>query len=523
MFKEFYTHLQNDLQTQVDNIFKMTSTEEVKFIPKQKLFTKKKKEPTVTKSTADTYWMEVPIHNKQDELLGTIEDVLEYITSEQEEIGGMNKKTIRKMTIDEKMPDVLLMKYKRFNSSGKKILKQDIKCGSGINFNNIYYKLKGVIVHEGDSIEKGKYIGIIQDNSTDSWEMIDVQNLKGNPSNLKLINQAYVLLFERNGVENEHQEEEHQQEQQEQQLMEERKDQEHQEQEEEHQQEQQEHHEQQEQELMKERKDQGLPRMQQLLRLENPLNVCYANAGTNALISSPCVTRFLSSLPNDNGEFHTVRQLVICQPGHVTNLTELRNAVTRNTNINFNRDNRQQDASEWIMALYNTIKSMLNGDLQKNFKDLFILEFTITFECSWHQHQSQQKKENIILELPVVDQEGHPILTLNEILKKHFEQEVIKKECDTCDSNSANKTEIITVYPQVLLLQYMRFNNQGQKINHNIICGTSLKLNNVTYKLTGIVVHQGSSIKHGHYYTITRCWETGNAYKLNDSYYPEML
>ena len=464
-FKEFYTHLQNDLQKQVDNIFKMTSTEEVKFIPKQKLFTKKKKEPTVTKSTADTYWMEVPIHNKQDELLGTIEDVLEYISSDQEEIGGMNKKTIRKMTIDEKMPDVLLMKYKRFNSSGKKILKQDIKCGSGINFNNTYYKLKGIIVHEGDSIKKGKYIGIIQDNSTDSWEMIDVQNLKGNPSNLKLINQAYVLLFERNGVENEHQEEEHQQEQQEQQLMEERKDQEHQEQEEEHQQEQQEqqlmeerkdqehqeqeeehqqeqqeqqlmeerkdqeeedqqeqqeHQEQQEQELIKERKDQGLPCMQQLLRLENPLNVCYANAGTNALLSSPCVTRFLSSLPNDNGEFHTVRQLVICQPGHVTNLTELRNAVTRNTNINFNRDNRQEDASEWIMALYNTIKSMLNGDLQKNFKDLFILEFTITFECSWHQHQSQQKKENIILELPVVDQEGHPILTLNEILKKHL-------------------------------------------------------------------------------------------------------
>ena len=37
------------------------------------------------------------------------------------------------------------------------------------------------------------------------------------------------------------------------------------------------------------------------------------------------------------------------------------------------------------------------------------------------------------------------------------------------------------------------------------------------YKLTGIVVHQGASINSGHYYTITRCWDTGTAFKLNDS------
>merc|ERR1712105_503977 len=44
---------------------------------------------------------------------------------------------------------------------------------------------------------------------------------------------------------------------------------------------------QEEDQLMKERENQGLPHMQQLLRLQNRLNVCYANAGTNALLSSP--------------------------------------------------------------------------------------------------------------------------------------------------------------------------------------------------------------------------------------------
>ena len=276
----------------------------------------------------------------------------------------------------------------------------------------------------------------------------------------------------------------------------------------------------QEQQLMQERKIQQLPRRQQLLRLENPLYVCYANAGTNALLSSPCVTRLLSSLPNYNAQFNTVRQLARLQPSHLTNLKELRCIVTQNTNIDFNQDNRMQDASEWITALHTTIEAMLNGDLKKNFTDLFKLESTLTFEC--HQnHQSQRKEVKIILRLSVVDQEQHPLLSLSEILMKNFQEEMIERRCDTCNSGSSKKTEIITKYPQVLLLQYMRFTNEEYKIDHNIICGTLLKLYNATYKLTGIVVHQGSSTTRGHYYTITRCWETGKAYKLNDAEFPK--
>ena len=51
---------------------------------------------------------------------------------------------------------------------------------------------------------------------------------------------------------------------------------------------------------------QNIMSKQQMLRLENPDNVCYANAGTNALLSSPFVTRFLSSLPNNNVQLNTV-------------------------------------------------------------------------------------------------------------------------------------------------------------------------------------------------------------------------
>ena len=59
------------------------------------------------------------------------------------------------------------------------------------------------------------------------------------------------------------------------------------------QQEEQEQKQEQDMQLMEE-----LPQMQQMLCLPNPDNVCLANAGTYTLLSTPCVTRFLSYLPN---------------------------------------------------------------------------------------------------------------------------------------------------------------------------------------------------------------------------------
>ena len=47
-----------------------------------------------------------------------------------------------------------------------------MKCELVVQFNNIPYNLKGVILHEGDSIENGKYCGIF-----------DMETIKQNPRN----------------------------------------------------------------------------------------------------------------------------------------------------------------------------------------------------------------------------------------------------------------------------------------------------------------------------------------------------
>ena len=98
------------------------------------------------------------------------------------------------------MPDVFLIKYERFNNtSPPNKLKEDVQCALVVQFNNIPYNLKGVILHEVDSIENGKYYGIfsniIFDNSDNIFYM---ETIKKQPKELIKIKQAYLLLFEKN-------------------------------------------------------------------------------------------------------------------------------------------------------------------------------------------------------------------------------------------------------------------------------------------------------------------------------------
>ena len=46
-----------------------------------------------------------------------------------------------------------------------------------------------------------------------------------------------------------------------------------------------------------------------MFHLYNPMFVCYANAGTNLLFSSPLVTMFLSTLPDNIAELNIVTHL----------------------------------------------------------------------------------------------------------------------------------------------------------------------------------------------------------------------
>ncbi len=184
---------------------------------------------------------------------------------------------------------------------------------------------------------------------------------------------------------------------------------------------------------------------QQMLRLSNPSNVCYANAGTNLLFSSPLVTMFLSALPENNAELNIVRQLATLAPNSVGNLAELQKTVAENTQFKCNNDSIQEDTSEWITALYNTIWQLLgqNGNMQTNWYNLFNWDSIITYECCNNSdHKSKDITSNIILRLPVRDDDGRAIPTLNHSVDQLFKERIIHMNCEVCGDNTRfKKTE----------------------------------------------------------------------------------
>ena len=111
--------------------------------------------------------MELKIRNDKDRKLGTIEKIFKnHFETRIEKDKHMKISTTRRI---DRMPNVFLIKYERFNNSNK--LDDDVKCDLVVQFNNITYNLKGVILHEGDSIGNEQYCGI--------FDMEDTKKTKG--------------------------------------------------------------------------------------------------------------------------------------------------------------------------------------------------------------------------------------------------------------------------------------------------------------------------------------------------------
>ena len=449
--------------------------------------------------------------------LRTLPDVLNYYVSKREitsycyqsgETCKKCKSNIIQRSEVKRLPDVLLIQYNRFNQSDGQKLNHDIECGNAMTAFNVHYELKGVIVHTGDSIHEGHYVTLTWNSQTESWNVLPTSTTMST-SITTYIKQAYVMLFQRTNTKDKEQEQEQEVPANETTTSQNVKT-----------------NNLEYSSLMKARHDARLPPMQQALSLVNPLNVCYANAGTNVLISSPAVSSFMAALPDSEGLLEIVKTLALTSPNTYTDLGDLRRTVAAHVDIvtNFENVKIQQDACEWIIALYQTIETQLNGDLKDRFIAMFKIQLRITYQCIEKLHTHAKEEISNILPLPVVDSVTKiPINNLTEVLNKYLQKEVINRCCHNCGSNMSSKQLSITLLPQVLIIQYLRFTAEGTKLDHSITADTSLKLNNIEYELTGILVHDGESIRRGHYYTITRCWETGIGYYLHDNNHPTIM
>ena len=76
------------------------------------------------------------------------------------------------------------------------------------------------------------------------------------------------------------------------------------------------------------------------------------------------------------------------------------------------------------------------------------------------------------------------------------------------------------------MLQFIRFDAARRKIPNEIGGSTTLRIGDHVYVLTGVLVHEGTSVTSGHYYCDVVCpphEQTGLAYQCNDTEYPSLI
>ena len=276
----------------------------------------------------------------------------------------------------------------------------------------------------------------------------------------------------------------------------------------------------QEKRLMEQRKQLRWPHIQQMVCLDNTGNACYANASMNFLLASPFLTKLFTNIQPVNELLDEVGKVCRKEPGNSTNLLALRNAIaSMMPQVAFFNGNTQEDASEFIITLFEALHRNLPETEKTRFQDYFSTGIKVSFTCSGRlsHNTTGPIEQQLFLHLPVVQGEK-TLKNLIDIVNKYFREESLVRNCPSCPSHLCVKKQHLQVLPKALIIHYMRFQNEnGNKLNHKIAASTMLSLNDIEYRLAGILIHSGNSAHSGHYRSVTICWRTGNVFLMDDN------
>ena len=161
IFNDFNSQLQSNLKDEMNFIFGIKKIKTITLSQKSTQLFKRRTQDDIKTMFTKNSLMKLNIMTKDDKPQETIENVFNNALETKIETHKEGEKistTTMTRTIKQ-MPNILVIQYDRFNNTTKK-LQEDVKCKLTVNLNNTPYKLRGVIVHEGDNLDNGNYIGI---------------------------------------------------------------------------------------------------------------------------------------------------------------------------------------------------------------------------------------------------------------------------------------------------------------------------------------------------------------------------
>ena len=277
--------------------------------------------------------------------------------------------------------------------------------------------------------------------------------------------------------------------------------------------------------------------------LINPSVYCYMNTAFQCLLSIPELSyHFSSSNYSSPKKNHPIcdsfKDLIISYSSSKSKNSIYLPKSIYQTCSSLLSLNYQQDSQEFLRRFLGGIQDELNNSKK------YVFPENISMNSAWNIYRSNNnsfidsifsglirsqikcfKCKNIsntfdpFLDLSLSVNNNKNKEKLNECLNEYFKEEFIKDKdafCDKCKNKNvkmSKKLEIV-IFPPILTIHIKRFEGNGEKINTKISFKLELNLdkfvnennnnNNLKYELFATVVHQGSSIRGGHYFAVVK-------------------
>ena len=275
--------------------------------------------------------------------------------------------------------------------------------------------------------------------------------------------------------------------------------------------------------------------------LKNLGNTCYFNSVMQCLLHCPLTKKAIENVPPhtlSNEVLRKLRTLFVRMTNNdaLTYLSPFHcyNAVMRTpecTSLQMGLNGRQEDAHEFFVKL---MEHFENDDrlTAENFNLLAILNIqlrsTTNYQQCSHSYEVDEYLWHLSLHFPIPLNEdaasSSTTLQISYLLQKYFQHEIIHEaSCPDCGVVGRTvKTLKIMNAPQVLVFQLARFHAGLDKIDSHVEFRTEFRSRyitdengqEVTYRLTGLILHTGLSIAAGHY--ITYFLDQGKWFECND-------
>ena len=282
---------------------------------------------------------------------------------------------------------------------------------------------------------------------------------------------------------------------------------------------------------------------QQLLAAENTGQKCYVIADLAALLGNPHIHQiFRKCGPNPTKIEQYLQKLCHSANGTIVeDIEALKKLVVEECSLNFNLmkefiHDTQQDAMEFLQGLLQTLcyiedrkdiwgnivrRAPLSTQTREALRDILGHTSTMTTTCTELGCKKNFKEytNEIVLSLDVNDDSKKSV---NSCLKARLQMtEPYDAElCETCSKKKGKfqQQQSVSNLKKCAILQLKRFQDHNKKNSRPVIVEEVLKEGPYSkYRLTGAVLHEGKSLKQGHYTHILRDVDSGRWFKTNDN------